>query len=193
VSKAEDEQQAGDERRWDLAVARQRELRPLLENPNRTRAEVEAAASRLNVHPSTVYRLLDRYAISETAQAVVTRGQTGLQRPWLRQLERGILGHSAKGCLGAATKGGHVHGGSAQQSALKQPSSIKHTVRQPMSIVKIGANGDIEIIEPCTEEEAARADTTVIAIAEALGRLMACRDYDEAIKARIAACESTTR
>jgi putative transposase len=72
VSKAEDEQQAGDERRWDLAVARQRELRPLLENPNRTRAEVEAAASRLNVHPSTVYRLLDRYAISETAQAVVT-------------------------------------------------------------------------------------------------------------------------
>jgi putative transposase len=61
-----------EERRWDLAVARQRELRPLLDNPNRTRAEVEAAAQRLNVHTATVYRLLARYAVGETAQAVVT-------------------------------------------------------------------------------------------------------------------------
>lgn len=63
---------AGEERRWDLAVERQRELRPLLDNPNRTRAEVEAAARQLNVHTATVYRLLARYAVGETAQAVVT-------------------------------------------------------------------------------------------------------------------------
>ena len=62
----------GDERRWDLAVERQRALRPLLDNPNRTRGEVEAAARRLNVHAATVYRLLARYAVGETAQAVVT-------------------------------------------------------------------------------------------------------------------------
>jgi len=62
----------GEERRWDLAVARQRALRPLLDNPNRTRAEVEAAARRLSVHTATVYRLLARYAVGETAEAVVT-------------------------------------------------------------------------------------------------------------------------
>jgi putative transposase len=62
----------GEERRWDLAVERQRALRPLLDNPNRTRAEVEAAARRLNVHTATVYRLLARYAVGETAEAVVT-------------------------------------------------------------------------------------------------------------------------
>lgn len=62
----------GEERRWDLAVERQRTLRPLLDNPNRTRAEVEAAARCLNVHTATVYRLLARYAVGETAQAVVT-------------------------------------------------------------------------------------------------------------------------
>ena len=62
----------GEERRWELAVARQRVLRPLLDNPHRTRTEVEAAARRLNVHTSTVYRLLARYAVGESAQAVVT-------------------------------------------------------------------------------------------------------------------------
>ena len=62
----------GEEQRWDLAVKRQRELRRLLDNPNRSRADVEAAAQRLNVHTATVYRLLARYAVGETAQAVVT-------------------------------------------------------------------------------------------------------------------------
>jgi putative transposase len=62
----------GDEQRWDLAVKRQRELRPPLDNPNRARADVEAAARRLNVHTATVYRLIARYAVGETAQAVVT-------------------------------------------------------------------------------------------------------------------------
>jgi putative transposase len=64
----------GEERRWDLAVARQRVLRPLMDNPHRTRADVEAAARRLNVHTATVYRLLARYAVGGTAQAVVTGG-----------------------------------------------------------------------------------------------------------------------
>jgi putative transposase len=72
LAKAKDDQSAGDERRWELAVARQRELRPLLENPQRTRAEVEAAAGRLEVHAATVYRLLERYTNGETAEAVVT-------------------------------------------------------------------------------------------------------------------------
>ncbi len=62
----------GEDQRWDLAVKRQRELRRLLDNPNRSRADVEAAAQRLNVHTATVYRLLARYAVGETAQAVVT-------------------------------------------------------------------------------------------------------------------------
>ena len=65
-------QPQGEEQRWELAVARQRVLRPLLDNPHRTRAEVDAAAQRLNVHTATVYRLLARYAVGETAQAVVT-------------------------------------------------------------------------------------------------------------------------
>jgi putative transposase len=62
----------GGERRWDLAVERQRVLRPLLDNPDRTRAAVEAAAQRLNVHPATIYRLLARYSVGETAESVVT-------------------------------------------------------------------------------------------------------------------------
>ena len=62
----------GEEPRWALAVARQRVLRPLLDNPDRTRAHVAAAARLLNVHTSTVYRLLAQYAVGETAQAVVT-------------------------------------------------------------------------------------------------------------------------
>jgi len=62
---------AGAERRWEIAVARQRELRALLDNPTRSRAEVDAAASRLSVHPATVYRLLARYAVGESAKSVV--------------------------------------------------------------------------------------------------------------------------
>ena len=62
-----------------------------------------------------------------------------------------------------------------------------------MGVVRLGADGEVEIIEPCAEEEAAKAEVAVIAIAEALGRLMARRDYDEAIKAQIASRERTTR
>jgi len=45
----------GEERRLDPAVERQRAPRPLLDNPTGTRADVEAAARRLNVHTTTVY------------------------------------------------------------------------------------------------------------------------------------------
>lgn len=62
-----------------------------------------------------------------------------------------------------------------------------------MGVARLGANGAVEIIELCTEEEAEKADAAVIAIAEALGRLMARRDYDEALKAQIASRENTTR
>jgi putative transposase len=58
------------------AVARQRELRPLSEAPHRRRAELEAAARRLKLHPSTVYRLLARYAGGEA----VTAGRGGWRR-----------------------------------------------------------------------------------------------------------------
>ncbi len=51
-----------------------------------------------------------------------------------------------------------------------------------MGIVRLGSNGEVEVIEPCTEEEAARADAALIAIAEALGRLAAERDYRTAVK-----------
>jgi putative transposase len=67
-----DGHRAGDDRRWDVAVRRQRELRALLEKPDRSRADVDAAAQRLGVHAATVYRLLARYAVGETAQTVVT-------------------------------------------------------------------------------------------------------------------------
>lgn len=53
-----------------------------------------------------------------------------------------------------------------------------------MGIVRLGPNGEVEVIEPCTQEEAARADSAVIAIAEALGRLAAERDYRTAVKSR---------
>ena len=66
-----DPARAGDDHRWELAVARQHELRPLLENPDRSRDDVGAAARCLNLHPATIYRLLARYDVGATAQAVV--------------------------------------------------------------------------------------------------------------------------
>lgn len=54
MTKAEDEQKVGDMRGSDLAAARQRELRPLLEKFRRIGAQVEAASSRQNIHRVTV-------------------------------------------------------------------------------------------------------------------------------------------
>lgn len=60
----------GAESRWRTAVARQPELRRLLETPNRSRADVEAVARKLGLHPSSLYRLLGRFAIEQTAEAI---------------------------------------------------------------------------------------------------------------------------
>ena len=68
---------AGLERRWQTALERQPQLRRLIEAPTRTRADVEAAASQLGLHPSSLYRLLRRYATHQSAEAI-----TGVARGW---------------------------------------------------------------------------------------------------------------
>ena len=50
----------GAEQRWRRALERQPELRKLIETPTRSRSDVEAAAHRLGLHISTLYRLLRR-------------------------------------------------------------------------------------------------------------------------------------
>ncbi len=70
---------SGADQRWLKAVERQPELRQLIGAPGRGRADVEAAASRLGLHTSTVYRLLRRFALEQTADAV-----TGQARGWRR-------------------------------------------------------------------------------------------------------------
>jgi putative transposase len=67
----------GAEERWRLALERQPELRSLIEAPHRSRADVQAAAARLGLHPSTLYRLLRRFAVEQTAEAI-----TGEARGW---------------------------------------------------------------------------------------------------------------
>jgi hypothetical protein len=54
-----------------------------------------------------------------------------------------------------------------------------------MGIVRLGPNGEAEVINSCTQEEVARADAAVIAVAEALGRLAAQRDYANTTKAQV--------
>ncbi|CAN7659828.1 DDE-type integrase/transposase/recombinase [Phenylobacterium sp. LjRoot225] len=71
--------QSAAERRWQRAVERQRVLRSLIESPTRTRADVEVAARRLNLHPATVYRLIARYAVDGTATAI-TAGVGGWRK-----------------------------------------------------------------------------------------------------------------
>ncbi len=70
-------QTEGAEQRWRLALERQPELRRLIEAPRRSRADVQAAADRLGLHASTLYRLLHRFAVEQTAEAI-----TGEARGW---------------------------------------------------------------------------------------------------------------
>jgi putative transposase len=70
-------QTEGAEQRWRLALERQPELRKLIEAPRRSRADVQSAADRLGLHASTVYRLLHRFAVEQTAEAI-----TGEARGW---------------------------------------------------------------------------------------------------------------
>lgn len=67
----------GAEQRWRLALERQPELRRLIEAPRRSRADVQAAADRLGLHASTLYRLLRRFATERTVEAI-----TGEARGW---------------------------------------------------------------------------------------------------------------
>ncbi len=67
----------GAEERWHRALERQPELRKLVEAPRRSRADVEAAATRLSLHISTLYRLLRRFEVNQTAEAI-----TGRARGW---------------------------------------------------------------------------------------------------------------
>ena len=67
----------GAEERWRRALERQPELRKLIETPTRSRSDVEAAAHRLGLHISTLYRLLRRFASDQTAEAI-----TGEARGW---------------------------------------------------------------------------------------------------------------
>jgi putative transposase len=70
---------SGAEQRWLKALERQPELRELIEAPTRRRADIEAAASRLGLHISTIYRLLRRFAGPQTTEAI-----TGQARGWRR-------------------------------------------------------------------------------------------------------------
>jgi len=67
----------GAEQRWRRALERQPELRQLIETSPRSRSDVEAAAHRLGLHISTLYRLLRRFASDQTAEAI-----TGEARGW---------------------------------------------------------------------------------------------------------------
>jgi len=73
----------GAEQRWRRALERQPELRRLVETPGRSRAEVEAAAGRLGLHISTLYRLLRRFGVEQTVEAI-----TGEARGWRRGRSR---------------------------------------------------------------------------------------------------------
>lgn len=50
-----------------------------------------------------------------------------------------------------------------------------------MAIARLGPNGEVEIIEPGTPEEAAEAWEKVLEIAGLLGRMAAKQDYDAAV------------
>ncbi len=51
-----------------------------------------------------------------------------------------------------------------------------------MGVVRLGADGSIEVLEPGTPEEAERAREGLLNVACALGRLAAARDFAEAQK-----------
>lgn len=74
----------GAEQRWLQALERRPALQELIDAPRRSRADVETAASRLGLHVSTVYRLLRRYAVKQTAETIT--GQARWWRPGCSRL-----------------------------------------------------------------------------------------------------------
>ncbi|GAA0755974.1 hypothetical protein GCM10010203_19220 [Actinomadura yumaensis] len=59
-----------------------------------------------------------------------------------------------------------------------------------MGIVRLGADGSVEVLERSTPEEAARAQEGLLNLARALGRLAAARDFDAARPRGAAAAEA---
>ena len=56
-----------------------------------------------------------------------------------------------------------------------------------MGIVRLGPNGEVTVIEPCTPEEEARANEAVLEIARALGRMLAEQEWKRHLAERKAA------
>lgn len=54
-----------------------------------------------------------------------------------------------------------------------------------MGVVRLGPNGEVEVIEPSTAEERERADAVVLEIAGLLGRQMAREEFERQIAAAI--------
>jgi len=50
-----------------------------------------------------------------------------------------------------------------------------------MGVVRLGPNGEIEVIDPGTPEEQAQAWEKLLDLARALGRLAAKQDYERAL------------
>ena len=59
-----------------------------------------------------------------------------------------------------------------------------------MGIVRLGADGSVEVLGPSTPEEVARAQEGLRNLARALGRLAAARDFEAARATRVAAAQA---
>ncbi|MBQ1784205.1 MAG: transposase [Gammaproteobacteria bacterium] len=64
-----------DDRKWQLMMARFKSIKPLLENPHRTRADVAASATAANVSVPTLYRWLRDYNNSGCVSALARTGR----------------------------------------------------------------------------------------------------------------------
>jgi hypothetical protein len=50
-----------------------------------------------------------------------------------------------------------------------------------MAVVGLGANGEVEVLDPGTPEEAVEAEAALLRLVEALARADAARDYAQAV------------
>lgn len=60
-----------------------------------------------------------------------------------------------------------------------------------MAVVRLGPNGEVEVIVPPTPEEEARGREKILDVARALGRLAAARDFEEQREAAL--CKATEK
>ena len=56
-----------------------------------------------------------------------------------------------------------------------------------MAVVRLGPNGEVEVLDPGTPEEAIEAEAALMRVVEALARVAATRDFENALAERIAA------